>query len=62
MHGLGRALPKGESMLVPFNCDVAIGEALLPGDDSNLFMQQLQASLEELLDACITRRDERWED
>lgn len=62
MHGLGRALPKGGSMLVPFNCDVVIGEALLPGDDSNVFMQELQASLEELLAACITRRDERWED
>ncbi|KKN74582.1 hypothetical protein LCGC14_0389030 [marine sediment metagenome] len=62
MHGLGRALPKGESMLVPFNCDVVIGEALLPGEDSNVFMQQLQTSLEALLAACITRRDERWED
>ncbi len=49
-------------MLVPFNCDVVIGEALLPGEDSNVFMQALQTSLEELLAACITRRDERWED
>lgn len=62
MHGLGRALPKGGSMVVPFNCDVAIGEALLPGEDSNVFMQELQTSLEGLLAACITRRDERWED
>ena len=62
MHGLGRALPKGESMLVPFNCDVVIGEALTPGEDSNVFMQELQESLEDLLAACITRRDERWED
>jgi len=62
MHGLGRALPKGGSMLVPFNCDVVIGEALTPGEDSNVFMQELQASLEELLAACITRRDAQWED
>ena len=62
MHGLGRALPKGGSMIVPFNADVVIGEALLPGDDSNAFMQDLQISLETLLAQCITKRDARWED
>ena len=62
MHGLGRALPKGGSMIVPFNADVVIGEALLPGEDSNAFMQDLQTSLEGLLAQCITKRDARWED
>ncbi len=62
MHGLGRALPKGGSMIVPFNADVVIGEALLPGEDSNAFMQDLQTSLETLLAQCITKRDARWED
>lgn len=57
LHGLGRALPRGGSMIVPFNCDVVIGPALTPDDDSDAFMSALQLTLESQLANCITRRE-----
>jgi 1-acyl-sn-glycerol-3-phosphate acyltransferase len=56
LHGLGKALPKGGSMIVPFNCDAVVGGPLQVGEDCDVFMAELQASLEELLALCITRR------
>ncbi len=57
LHGLGKALPKGGSMIVPFNCDAVVGEALETGEDCEAFMGQLQTALEALLAQCITRRE-----
>jgi len=57
LHGLGRALPKGGSMIVPFNCDVVIGSPLTPGEDCETFMGELQQALESQLASCITRRE-----
>ncbi|MDR2213530.1 MAG: 1-acyl-sn-glycerol-3-phosphate acyltransferase [Pseudomonadales bacterium] len=56
LHGLGRALPKNEALLVPFNCDVVIGEPLPYTPDAEEFMRQMKNSLQELLRSCITRR------
>jgi 1-acyl-sn-glycerol-3-phosphate acyltransferase len=42
MHGLGKALPRGETLLVPFFCDVFVGEPLVWGGDRAAFMQSLK--------------------
>lgn len=56
MHGLGRALPKGEAMLVPFNCDVVIGESILFVDDGKQYLRSISDALSELLALCMTRQ------
>ena len=41
MHGFGKALPRGEAVLVPFFCDVFVGEAFRWTGDRESFMQEL---------------------
>jgi hypothetical protein len=55
MHGLGRALPKGEALFVPFNCDVIIGKALKPEGSSTEFMETIRNKYDEMLDLCLTK-------
>ncbi len=45
LHGLGKALPKGEILLVPFTCDVAIGDSLFWQGDKERFMADLQDAM-----------------
>jgi 1-acyl-sn-glycerol-3-phosphate acyltransferase len=45
LHGLGKALPKDSYILVPFNCDVVVGEAFFWADDMEAFMTSLQARM-----------------
>ena len=54
MHGLGRALPKGEALLVPFNCDVVVGEQLSIPESSDTFIEILTGAFEELFQYCLT--------
>lgn len=48
MHGLGKALPKGEALLVPFFCDVFIGESLNWTGDRASFMDRLGVAMDGL--------------
>lgn len=48
MHGLGKALPRGEALLVPFFCDVFIGEPLCWTGDKVGFVQELNRRMSSL--------------
>ena len=48
LHGLGKSLPKGEALLVPFFCDVFIGESLAWTGDRESFMTRLDDRFSEL--------------
>jgi 1-acyl-sn-glycerol-3-phosphate acyltransferase len=48
LHGLGKVLPKGDWLLVPFFCDVFIGAALPPGLERSAFMAALETALHDL--------------
>lgn len=58
MHGLGRALPRGEALLVPFNCDVVIGNPMQIEGRSNQFVKQLTENFNELFTHCLTLHED----
>lgn len=57
MRGLGMSLPKGEALLVPFNCDVIIGDQLKKAENSNDFVKNLSNVYNELSLQCLTRSE-----
>ncbi len=48
LHGLGKALPKGAFLPVPFFCDVFVGEPLERPGEKEAFLAGLKARLEAL--------------
>ncbi|MCX7098343.1 MAG: lysophospholipid acyltransferase family protein [Methylococcales bacterium] len=58
MYGLGRALPRGEALFVPFNCDVIVGDPLPATDNSSDFIDLLGQRFEELFPYCLTRQNQ----
>lgn len=42
MHGLGKALPRGTYLFVPFTCDVFVGESWTYSGDVETFMARLE--------------------
>jgi len=48
LHGLGKSLPKGEALLVPFFCDVFVGEALIWNGDKQAWMSALDGAMQAL--------------
>jgi 1-acyl-sn-glycerol-3-phosphate acyltransferase len=45
LHGFGKSLPRGEAILVPFYCDIFIGEPIFWNGDREKFMQELEGSI-----------------
>ncbi|MGH9810963.1 MAG: lysophospholipid acyltransferase family protein, partial [Terriglobia bacterium] len=50
MYGLGKALPKGSALLVPFNVTVSVGEPLYGTSTYSEFVSKLQRAMTNLAD------------
>ncbi len=50
LHGLGKALPKDDPLLVPFFCDVFVGAAMHGGEEQAAFMAGLEGRIRALAD------------
>jgi 1-acyl-sn-glycerol-3-phosphate acyltransferase len=48
LHGLGKALPRGEALLVPFFCDVVVGEEMTCREGKEEFMRRFADRMAEL--------------
>lgn len=55
LFGLGKALPKGEALLVPFFCDVYVGEALYGKSNPQQFTSDLQTVFKQLKNEAKTQ-------
>jgi 1-acyl-sn-glycerol-3-phosphate acyltransferase len=58
LHGLGKALPKDDPILVPFFCDVFVGEPLHGSEDQAAFMAALESRMRMLSSELPQARQE----
>ena len=58
LHGLGKALPRGEGLLVPFFCDVYVGSPVGWNGNRDEFMHQLEKGMKQL---ALEKGDVAWE-
>ena len=45
LHGLGKALPRGQLLLIPFFCDVFVGESMRWSGQRDEFMAELDSRM-----------------
>jgi 1-acyl-sn-glycerol-3-phosphate acyltransferase len=48
LHGLGKSLPKGSAVFVPFCCHVVVGEPIPWQEDRKLYLQELRERMSAL--------------
>ncbi|WP_045461257.1 lysophospholipid acyltransferase family protein [Vibrio hyugaensis] len=53
MRGLGRSLPKGTAMFVPFNCDVVLGKPIKHFSSADDFLICMEQQYAHLAQECI---------
>jgi 1-acyl-sn-glycerol-3-phosphate acyltransferase len=51
LHGLGKSLPKGEAILVPFFCDILIGDSFRWNGSTEQFMDKLETTMHSLAES-----------
>ncbi len=52
LHGLGKSLPKGEGLLIPFFADVFVGEPFHWTEDRESFMNCMKLRIDQLAEEC----------
>lgn len=55
LRELGKALPRGEALFVPFNCDVVIGDTLFADGSCEDFLAQIYETYAQLSALCLTK-------
>jgi len=62
MRGLGKALPRGEALFVPWICDISVGEPVAWQENKNSYMRALQERFDRLADEMTTLHHELYDE